>query len=240
MQSRQLLGVLSGLTLAGCGYNVASTVGPTPSPSPVILSAMPATYTFALDDNAQKLVTVSRSSGAFASLQLSVADPTIIGVTTPTLRATSATFSIIPIAHGSTTVNATDQTGAMAVVHVSTASCGRPPSMLAAQQLVPESGATNVSSSIGTLYFVVYFPNRVELSGNLHVIVGQHGTLEGSPLVAATAPPGTVFPTPIPIPNATEMVVSASIPALAPAQQYRTEVYNDTCQPAVLAGAFST
>jgi hypothetical protein len=112
--------------------------------------------------------------------------------------------------------------------------------MLAAQQLVPASGTINVSSSIGTLFFLAYFQNGVALSGNLHLIVGKHGTLEGGPLVAATAPPGTVFPTPIPIPNTTEVVVRASVPALAPAHQYRTEVYNDTCQPAVFAGAFST
>jgi hypothetical protein len=238
----QLLGVLTGLALAGCGgyYPDRGVVGPMPSPSPVTLSATPSTYAFALDHNAPQLVNVTRSSGTFASLLLSVADPTIIGVTTPTLSGTSASFSIIPIAHGSTTVRLTDQTGAMTAVHVNTASCGRPASMLAAQQLVPASGATNVSSSIGTLYFLAYFQNGAALSGNLHVIAGNHRTLEGGPLVAATAPPGTIFPTPIPIPNTTDVVVSASVPALAPAQRYRTEVYNDTCQPAVLAGAFST
>src|SRR5579862_28893 len=73
--ARQLLGMLSGLALAGCGDNAISAIGPTPSPSPVVLSATPSTYTFALDHNAPQLITVTRSSGAFASLLLSVADP---------------------------------------------------------------------------------------------------------------------------------------------------------------------
>src|SRR5450755_2771203 len=236
---RRLLGVMGGLALAGCGVNLASTVGAT-SPPRAALSATPATFTFALDHNAPQVVTVTRSSGTFTSVLLSVADPTIVGVTDPTLSGASATFSIVPVAYGSTTVNVTDQTGATTAVDVSTASCGRPPSLLAAQQLVPSSGATHVSTSIGTLYFLAYFQKNVALSGNLHLIVGQHGSLEGGPLVAATAPPGTIFPTPIPIPNTTQMVVSASVPPLAPAQQYRTELYNDTCQPAELAGTFST
>jgi hypothetical protein len=157
------------------------------------------------------------------------------------LTAAGATFSVIPIAHGATTITATDSTGASALVSVTSALCGRPPSMLAAQQVVPASGATGVSPSIGRVYFVAYFVTGVGVSGNLHMSVGAHGTLEGGPLVAAALPPGTVLPTPPLLPGPiTSMTVSATVPTLAAGQQYQTQLYNDTCEGAVLAGTFST
>jgi hypothetical protein len=232
VSAQKTLILVCGLVLAGCSGGNSS-----PSPQQVVtLSASPATYTFPLDDNTPEPVSVTRSNGTFTSLALGVADPTVVGVTAPALNGASATFSVIPIAHGATTVTATDSTGAATSVSVTTASCGRPASLVAAQQVVPTAGATGVSASIGTLYFVAYGGG----TGNLHLIVGAHGTLEGGPFVAATLPPGTVLPPPIPLPGVTDTIVSATVPALVPGQQYQTQLYNDTCQPAVLAGTFST
>lgn len=230
---------------AVCGLMVAGCSGGNSAPSyysgtPATLLAKPAQYTFSLDNNTPETVSVTRAAGTFSSLGLSVADPTIAGVTMPTLSGATATFSVIPIAHGATTVTATDGTGSSTSVSIATASCGRRASLVAAQQAFPASGATGVSTSIGTLYFVAYFLNGVGLSGRLHLTVGTHGTLEGGPLVAATLPPGAVLPTPIPLPNVSDTIVSATVPALAVGQQYQTELYNDTCQSAVLAGKFST
>ncbi|MGH7707446.1 MAG: hypothetical protein ACREM6_05900 [Vulcanimicrobiaceae bacterium] len=163
-----------------------------------------------------------------------------MGVTSASLAGATATFSVIPVARGATTITATDSSGAATSVSVATASCGRPPSLLAAQQVVPSPSATGVSTSIGTLYFVAYFLVGTSVSSNLHLTVGAHGTLEGGPLVEATLPPGIIPPTPIPLPNATDTIVSAMVPTLAAGQQYQTELYNDSCQPRVLGGAFST
>lgn len=233
-----LLGLTAALVTASCGgYNSA---GGTTPPSKATLSATPAAFTFILDQNAPQRVDIMRSTGAFTSLQIVIGDPSVAGVTTPSLNGASATFSVIPIAHGSTSVQVTDQTGATTGLNVTTASCGRPASLLAAQQLVPSPDAKHIPTSIGTIYLLAYFQNGSTLSGSLHLIVGQHGSLEGGPLVAATAPPGTVLPTPIPIPNSTQIVVSATVPTLTTAQQYETQVYNDTCQPAVLSGTFTT
>ncbi len=227
-----------GLIVAGCsGSNNAASYY---SGTPATLLATPAQYAFSLDNNTPEPVSVTRSAGTFSSLGLSVADPTIVGVTVPALSGATATFSVIPIAHGATTITATDSTGSSSSVNIATASCGRPPSLVAAQQAYPASGATGVPTSIGILYFVAYFSNGVGVSGHLHLIVGTHGTLEGGPLDVATLPPGTVLPTPIPLPNVSDTIVSATIPALASGQQYQTQLYNDTCQPAVLAGTFST
>jgi len=224
------------LALVAC----SSSSTPSAPTQHVTISATPAAFTFALDNNTPASIHVTRSSGSFSSLALGVADPTIVGFTAPSLSGGTAIFTIIPIAHGSTTVTATDSTGANAPVSVTTATCGRPPSLLGAQQVVPAAGATGVSPSIGTLYFVAYFLTGVGVSGNLHVAVGAHSTLEGGALVAATLPPGTTLPTPLPISGATGTIVSATIPALTTGQTYTTQLYNDTCQPAVLAGTFST
>ena len=104
----------------------------------------------------------------------------------------------------------------------------------------PASGATGTSSSVATVYFVAYFLTGAGVSGSLHVAVGAHGTLEGGPLVAASPPPGTVVPTAIPLPDATDIVVSATVPMLAAGQTYQAQLYNDTCQAPVVAGTFST
>ena len=110
----------------------------------------------------------------------------------------------------------------------------------AAQQIFPASGAVGTSRSVAAVYFVAYFLTGAGVSGSLHVAVGAHGTLEGGPLVAASPPPGTVLPTPIPLPDATDIVVSATVPMLAAGQTYQTQLYNDTCQAPVVAGTFST
>lgn len=235
--ARNILVGLLLLALGGCGGG-GSSAAPAQS---VTLSVAPAAFTFPLNDNTPEPVSVMRSTGAFASLGLSVGDPTVVGVTAPNLTGASAAFAIIPIAHGATTITATDGTGASTSVSVTTATCGRPPSFLAAQQVVPASGATSVTPSIGQLYFVVYVVSGAGVSGNLHLSVGAHGTLEGGPIVTSSLPPGTILPSPPPLPGpVTSATVSATVPALGAGQQYQTQLYNDTCQGAVVAGTFST
>ena len=223
------------LSMTGCGGSTTSSPAAGGS-----LTVSPMSYAFPLDNNSPAPFAVTSSGGSLSGLSLAVADPTIVGITAPAIGATSATFSVTPIARGSTTVTATDTAGGSASVSVSTALCGRPASLVGAQQVVPASGAANVATTIGVLYFIVYFATNTPGNGNLHLAAGAHGTLEGGPLAPATLPPGTVLPTPLPIPFATSQVVSATVPALQPGQQYRTQLYNDTCQPAVLAGSFST
>lgn len=226
------------LLLGGCGGGSTST--PQPGAPAVTLSANPSSYTFSLNETAPVPVTISRSVATFASLGLAVGDPTQIGVTIPVLGGATATFSVIPVANGSTTVTATDGSGVSTTVGVASALCGRPSSIAAFQLLIPTSGASGVSTSIGTMYFYVYFASPTPQSGSLHLIVGQHGTLEGGTYAPATLPPGTVLPTPPPIPYMSSEIVAAAVPRLVAGQQYKTELYNDPCQPADVAGTFST
>jgi len=78
--------------------------------------------------------------------------------------------------------------------------------------------------------------------GNLHLIVGSNGTLDSfAPVVGGgSLPPGVALPTPIPLPNAVSVVGYTTVPPLASGQRYQTQLYLDSCHPAVLAGEFST
>jgi len=136
--------VAAAATLAACGGGVASV----PSQS-VSLSAAPSAYAFTLQSDYSSPIDVTRSSGVFSSLTFGFSDPTIAGVTAVTFSGTKATFSILAISPGTTTVTAKDSSGATAAVNVTVPPCsGSPPQIVAAQQVVPPNGATGVSTAI--------------------------------------------------------------------------------------------
>lgn len=233
------------LFAAGCSSGSDS---PSPSPTPApLLVANPTNITFASSDfiSSPQPVTITSAGGFGSGLNVSVGDPTQFGASLalPT-QSTTASLSIFPISSGfmggTSSVSLGDSFGSIATVSVTQGACGRPASLLAAQQAVPANAATGVSTAVGKLYFVAYYYNGTPISGRLHLAVGAHGTLEGGPLVAATLPPGTALPTPIPLLDASDTIVSATVPTLLPGQQYRTQLYNDTCQPPLIGGSFST
>ncbi len=90
--ARKTLVALVVVALAGCGGGGSSGGSSPAAPAqPVTLSATPATFTFPLDDNTPEPISVARSAGTFASLGLSVGDPTVVGVTAPVLTGVSVT-----------------------------------------------------------------------------------------------------------------------------------------------------
>ncbi len=222
----------------------------TPSPSPTAappLVANPTSVSFSIADDigSPQAVDITSAAGFGSGLTVSVGDPTQLGaaVALPN-QPTMATLSIYPISSGlsggSSGVSLGDSLGGTAMISVTQEACGRPASLVDAQQAYPANASTGVSTNVGKLYFVAYFYHGAPTSGRLHLTVGSHGTLEGGPLVAATLPPGTLLPTPIPLPDTSDTIVSATVPTLLPGQQYRTQLYNDTCQSPIIAGSFST
>jgi hypothetical protein len=238
--------------LAACGGGGA-TVAPdavqTPSLTPaVVLSASPATFAFGIADpipSPQSGFVAASPSPVSLGLSIAVADPTVAGVELgESFVAWPARFVVYPIAHGSTTATFSAG-GASATITASSGLCGRPDWLSPASQLVfPRPGATGVSPSIGKLYFAVWLTGNVVVPPasfpptNLHLIAGAHETAEGSALRPDTPPPGSA---PVDLAQqGTLQYMSATVNALRSGTSYRTQIYDDACQPALLTGSFTT
>jgi hypothetical protein len=225
---------------------VGSTPAPTAPPS-ITLSASPASFTFGgLDPMPPPQSGSVAASPMPVSLALSidVADPTVIGVSIgESFAAWPARFVVYPVAHGSTTATFSAG-GASTTIAAATGLCGRPDALSPASQLVyPRPGATDVSPSTGKLYFAVWLratsfvPPTFPTIGS-HLIVGAHETQEGSTLQPDTPPPGSASVDTTR--QGTLQYMSATVPPLRAATAYRTQIYDDACQPALLTGSFTT
>ena len=195
---------------------------PTPSPQTVVLSGTAVTMGL--------------------PIAVSIADPTVVSVVPVVFaQAGPPTYAFYEIARGSTTVTFTAGT-ANATVTETSALCGRPDWLRPESQLIyPPPGSTGVPTTLGKLYFsiaVQSFTNGFPTTVYLNLIVGQHATqFVGTTLQPDTPPPGSASPAPLP--NFRYQTMSVQVP-LAPATSYRTQLYDDACQPAILTGAFTT
>jgi hypothetical protein len=211
------------------------------------LSASPASFVFGIADPIpppQGGWVAASPPSVSLGLAIDVADPTVIGVGIgESFAAWPARFIVYPVAHGSTTATFSAG-GAATTITVTTGSCGRPDWLSTASQLVyPQPGATGVSPSIGKLYFAVWLRGNFIVPPtfpaiNLHLIAGAHETEEGSALQPDTPPPGSAA-VDTHQPGALQYM-SATVPSLRSATIYRTQIYDDACQPALLTGSFTT
>lgn len=221
-----------------CGL---ATMAPTRSS----LVAHPSSVTFPISPTipSPQAVHLSSASRLDPPLRVSVMDSTELRVSAPRLTsARSATLSIYPISsgvNGSTTVTVTDAANVSATIKACQEVCGRPDNLFGppgSQLIYPRAGSMHVPTTIGTLYFSVV--SNVAPSGYLHLIAAQNDAVEGGPLQPATPPPGATGVTSSPGPVLTYM--SATVPMLHAGKTYRTQIYDDACQPPVLTGRFST
>ena len=232
--------------VGGCGGNSSTTsypvIHPTSPPLPNVIGA-PGSVAFSIARFLPSPVQVELQSSAlfFPDWTVAVGDPTQAGASQPVLTSGStATFQTYAIALGSghTAITVSNANGGATSVDVTQAPCGRPDDLQAKSHLVlPAPGSMNVSPEIGTLYFAVYSVSRTP-AGNAHLIVGQYGTLEGGALVAAPLPPGAQGSKSAP--GYTLTYMKAAIPTLPAGAHIRTQIYDDTCEPALLTGRFST
>jgi hypothetical protein len=141
----------------------------------------------------------------------------------------------------STKVTIAGKAGSSVTVAVTQEPCGRPDNIIHADLIYPPIGTKRVSRTVAALYFAVYAETApsTQFPANLHLILGKHETLEGTTLTKAAPPPGSVIPTPVPGTFVTTYM-KGSIPPLPAKTTIQTQVYDDTCQPPILAGAFST
>ena len=237
----------------GSTHLATPTATPTPSPSPSVTPALVASPSSLEYVAAGPYIPSPQPIQLISNLTIgpgftiSVGDPVQTGASLPLQTGpTTGMFFIYPISIGQrpssppagTVVTATDSLGAAADITVKQDICGRPDNLLPNSLLVfPVAGSSGVPPTIGKLYFAV-FTQVQPYDVNLHLILGQHGTLEGSPLQSATPPPGSTMVTPRPGETLTYM--AGAIPVLQSGAQYWTQIYDDTCQLPILPGGFST
>jgi len=230
------------LTVTAAAAAGCSAGGPSPAPTsaPVTLSASPSAHTFALNETSPLTVWVDRSAGTLTGFTATVSNPQEFGVLSVGISGPVAQVLILPVASGAmATATFADASGAMTTASLSPAICGRPENNDYRSQLIwPLPDATGVSPNVGTLYFAVFTPTSLILTTKLHMVVGTTSTLEGGTLQTATPPIGAATPTPPP--GMLETYMSASVPTLPSGANIHTQIYDDTCQGALLTGTFST
>ena len=223
------------------GTCATATATATPTGTPAALTLSPSPVAFNPVASIQTaLITVSKPSAITSPLVLTFSDPTIVGATSPRISGSSATFTLIAVSAGSSSVTATDATGSTGSTSSNLGACGAPDAVNPQPVLLqPQNGATGVATTIGTLYFGVYTYQNTNPTIYLHMIVGQNQAFESGTLTPATLPSGT--PTAPPAPSGHVLTyMSGTVPTLAAGTTYRAQLYDVSCEPALIAGSFST
>jgi len=235
-----VLNLVAAVGLSACGGG--SSVSPSSQSQAFGLNPSSVSFSVVqpLPQPARVALQGSGAAGTAVDFTVSVDDPTQVGAEAIS-AASGVALLLTPISSGRTgasAVHVSDLAGAAATVSVNEGLCGRPDNLSAASRLVyPRSGSQGVSAHIGKLYFAV-FSQAQTTTTHLHLIVGSHGTLEGSRLVRATPPRGAAVVAPRPGFLLTTM--AATVPDLAASTRYHAQLYDDACQPPLIAGAFST
>jgi hypothetical protein len=241
------------VALSACGTPSANPAAPSavaPNDASRSLVATPAHVAFRVASliPLPQLVTLTDAAGVGSRFAVDVDDPTQVGVAAVRpVNATRARTFFYAISSGeggdggTTTVTIALPSGAAVRVPVTQEPCGRPDNIVHADLIYPPKHRTKVAPSIGALYFAVYseVAPSAAYPAHLHLIAGKHATLEGGTLAQATPPPGSVVPMPPPGPFVTTYM-KGDVATLPSTVQIGTQVYDDTCQPPILAGTFST
>lgn len=241
--------LVASCVLTACGAPRPFNGGPIPqqplTPSVSSLMLNPALQQFP----SPVPVTVTAPDGFFDPLAVTSSNPALVGAWVTNASGNTATVDVIPIG-GTGGVGATPVTvyltagPAAGSFTVSSPLCGRPDALTYAQLLFPPSGASAVPVSTPTIYVAGFFPHGLippgsPPPGRLHFVVGTtlKATIEGTALSAATPPPGSATPAPVP---GDMLSGSEPMPHLLPGGTYSVYLYDDACEEPFLAGTFTT
>jgi hypothetical protein len=224
---------------AGCAGPSAISPGSTASQP---FAAVPLSLAFATTQTLPQAARVALrgdgSSGAAAAFTVSVDDPTQVGAA---VASGGTALVVTPISSGrtgATSVHVANAGGAETIVTASEGLCGRADNLAPGSTIIyPRNGARGVSTHVGKLYFAI-FSQKAAPAARLHLIVGSHGTLEGSRLMKAVAPRGAASVEPRT--GLALTVMAATVPELPAASLLHAQVYDDACQPPLIAGTFRT
>ena len=234
MKRPSLWPLMAVLALADCGGG-ATVAGGGTTPPAASLSFSPSSVSFSGSSGQRASVSVS---GATGSLSFAVADPTIARVT-PTAP---YTFTVTPLAGGSTTVKVTDGAGATGTFPVSTYVCVPPSPAL--DWVYPAYGSSNVPVGTGNIWFAIYLTgNPIESTitdSNVYLIGSDGSTIQGQNLVQNnTTPPAGSTP---PAPGYTYTYYTSAISGLKAGLTYKVQLVDakEQCLPPLVYGSFST
>lgn len=231
-----LCSLVVGLVLAACGGGAASSSASSGSTRPPVaaLTLAPSNASFSGSNGQQVSVSVT---GATGSLTFVVADPTIARV----IPSGANSFTVTPIAGGTTTINVTDAVGSTGNFSVSTFVC-TPPSP-ALDWVYPAYGSSNVSASTPNVWFGIYLtgnPVEATISDYYPYLIGNDGsTIQGQNLVqSSSTPPAGATP---PSPGYTYTYYTSAI-GLKTGMNYKVQLVDnrEQCLPPHVYGTFST
>lgn len=223
------------LLISGCGGSSGTTSPTTNSQS---VTAQPQALTF--NQQAGQQATVTLNGGA-PPYTVKAADARFVNVSPVAMNAGVGTFTVIPVAGGSTSIAANDRNGGSVTVSVSTQVC-TPPSP-ETFLTYPSSGASGISSSITQVW--IADPNSDPGLSNLGAfairLVGSDGSsVQGANFtITQSQPPAGSAPPPS---GPTYTYATSSVSGLKAGLTYQAQLTNSAypCMPPAVLGTFST
>ncbi len=220
--------------LGACGGGGSPSVTPGET-SPKALTLTPASLTY-YSSNSKQQTSVS-VSGAIGPVTVRVGDPTMAAIS----AASSTSFVVTPIAGGTTTITATDSSGATGTATVNTFMCVPPEP--AFQVVYPRGNATNVPTSASIWVAVIadgdpvngeipnFYPRLIANDGSAVTGTAFTITSNSPPAGSAMLPSGYVW-----------TYATATMSALAAGKSYRLQIADPQyqCLPPLVLGSFST
>jgi hypothetical protein len=229
-----LLAILA-FTVSACGGAGNSTVA---SSSNTAFAVQPQSLAFNGQAGDQSTVTLS---GGAPPYTVKAADARFVNVSPIVMNAGIATFTVTPVAGGTTTIAAKDSNSASAMISVSTQVCTPP----APETFLtyPATGASGISASLSQVW--VADPNNDPGLSNLGAfairLVGSDGSnMQGADFTTTQSqpPPGSATPPSGP----TYTYATSSVSVLKAGLTYQAQLTNSVypCMPPAGLGTFST
>jgi hypothetical protein len=231
--------------LAGCGGSSCDLCGGPPPPLKSPIAAQPASVTFPNRQSAQT-VTVTLNGGV-APYKAVAMDARYVDVSTPSTVSGVTTFTVSPVAGGTTSIAVSDSAGDVALdVPVTIQTCEPPfPALF---MVYPSNSATAVSPGIANLWAALLTTDPF-VSGisafQTRLVGSDYSVIKGGnfALTTATPPPGSTIP-----PSSgggytyTYDYLTSSVSGLKAGVTYQIQVTlaTYTCVPPLMLGTFST
>lgn len=235
---RLIAGVSLAALLAGCGGGGGGST-PAPPSAPVFsaLMAQPAAVTFTTQAGQQSAITVA---GGTAPYKVKASDARLISLSTGSVANSGGTFSVSPVASGTSDIFVTDSTGASTTVTVTTPVCLPPAPTV--QLSFPAGSSTGVSAQTNAVWVADYASDSALPYINTFALrlVGSDGSIiAGTNLQQQPGGPPAGSRS---LPSASYVYATSNVSGLAAGVSYQVQLVNVvySCMPVGTFETFST